>query len=175
MPGPETSYQSYGPAWANASNTPFRRFKHFTEEGGISAPFIVRWPAENLRGGRIENDAVGDVIDLMPTIAQAAGATYPANAPPPEGRNLLPVLKGSAAAEPRALFWEHEGNRAARMGDWKIVGPYGDAWQLYNLADDRTELHDLAAENPQKVTELKTAYDAWARRVGVEAWPIKKK
>src|SRR5687767_7729526 len=100
MPGPEASYQSYGPAWANASNTPFRRFKHFTEEGGIATPFIVRWPAGNLgAAGRIEHATFGHVIDLMPTVLEAAGATYPKTyrgreVIPAEGKSLLPALRG---------------------------------------------------------------------------------
>jgi arylsulfatase len=174
MAGPETSYQSYGPAWANASNTPFRKFKHFTEEGGISTPFIARWPAGNLQAGRIERDAVGDVIDLMPTIAAVSGAHYPNSAPPLEGQSLLPVLKGSATATSRTLFWEHEGNRAVRIGDWKLVAPRGEAWKLFNVVEDRTELNDRSAEMKEKVAGLKSAYDAWAKRVGVEPWPIQK-
>jgi arylsulfatase A-like enzyme len=173
-PGPEASFQSYGPAWANASNTPFRKFKHFTEEGGISTPFIVRWPSVNLQGGRIERDGVGDVIDLMPTIAEVSGATYPKTAPPLEGRSLLPLLQGPAAATSRTLFWEHEGNRAVRIGDWKLVGPRGEAWQLFNMLEDRTETNDRSTEMKEKVTELKSAYDEWAKRIGVEPWPIQK-
>ena len=174
MPGgDETVYQSYGPMWANASNTPFRRFKHFTEEGGISAPFIVRWPDGHLQGGRIEKNAVGDVIDLMPTIVEMASASYPSSLKgkpiqPLEGVSLLPALKGSAVNR-GYLFWEHEGNRAARKGDWKIVGPAGESWKLFDLASDRTELNDLSARFPEVKTDLIAAYDAWAKRVGVKS------
>jgi arylsulfatase A-like enzyme len=181
MPGPETVYQSYGPAWANASNTPFRKFKHFTEEGGISAPLIVRWPAARLQAGRIEADGVGCVLDLMPTFVELSGATYPKSMnghliQPMEGRSLLPLLSGRQTEPPaaRTLFWEHEGNRAVRIGDWKLVAPHGEAWKLFDLIHDRTELHDLTAEHPQKVVELKSAYEAWAARIGVEAWPIRR-
>ncbi len=180
MPGSEESFQSYGPAWANASNTPFRKFKHFTEEGGISAPFIVRWPAAKLERGRIEHDAVGDVIDLMPTLLDAAGASYPKTKDgktisPMEGLTLLPMLQGDVASSARALFWEHEGNRAVRIGDWKLVAPHGEEWKLFNLVDDRTERHDQSAKHPEKVAELKAAYEAWAKRVGVEPWPVRAK
>jgi len=176
-PGPQQTFQSYGPAWANASNTPFRRFKHFTEEGGISAPFIVRYPAANLQRGRIEHDGVGDVIDLMPTIAEATGARYPktmqgCDVPPLEGESLMRLLRGAAPTS-RTLFWEHEGNRAVRIGDWKLVGPRDEPWKLFNITEDRTELHDLSAQQPEKVAELRAAYDTWAARIGVEAWPIK--
>src|SRR5436305_9952053 len=101
MPGPEEVYQSYGPAWANASNTPFRRFKHWTEEGGISTPFIARWPGgiPQKQIGRIERNAVGDVIDVMPTVVELAGAAYPkarngVDVPPPEGKSLMPAITG---------------------------------------------------------------------------------
>ncbi|MFT3788841.1 MAG: arylsulfatase [Tepidisphaeraceae bacterium] len=155
MPGPQEVYQSYGPAWANASNTPFRRFKHFTEEGGISAPFIVQWPAANLQAGRIDTRAVGDVIDLMPTVLAATGASYETKKqgkelPQLEGQNLLDLLKGTAAPQSRTLCWEHEGNRAVRIGDWKLVGPHGENWKLYNVVDDRTELHDQSARSPRR-------------------------
>ena len=181
MPGPETVYQSYGPAWANASNTPFRKFKHFTEEGGISAPFIARWPAViaqgGTNGGRIERRQVGDVIDFMPTLVEAAGATYPTTfhgnpIPPMEGKSLIPALTGGSI-DRGAMFWEHEGNRAVRLGDWKLVAPDRERWQLFNIAEDRTELHDRSAEHPEKVAELKDLYARWAARVGVRPWPVK--
>jgi arylsulfatase len=177
MPGPEQSWQSYGPAWANASNTPFRRFKHYTEEGGISSPFIARWPAANLQRGRLDLDSVGDVIDLMPTLVDVAGANYPKtlrghDVLPMEGESLLPMLKGKVIESSRSLFWEHEGNRAVRIGDWKLVGPHNERWQLFNMVEDRTEGHDLSAEHPEKVAELKGAYAAWAARCRVEQWPI---
>lgn len=176
MPGgDETVYQSYGPMWANASNTPFRRFKHFTEEGGISAPFIVRWPSGKLPAGSIDKDHVGDVIDIMPTVLDLAGAKYPSEMNgkpilPPEGQSLVPVFEGGSI-ERGALFWEHEGNRAARKGDWKIVAPNGEPWKLFDLAHDRTELHDLSRENPEIKAELIREWEAWANRVGVYPKP----
>ncbi|MDB5295008.1 MAG: arylsulfatase [Phycisphaerales bacterium] len=180
-PGPEEAYQSYGPAWANASNTPFRRFKHFTEEGGISTPFVVRWPAGitgDAANGRIEKAQVGHVIDLMPTVLELAGATYPKqrggqDVLPPEGKSLVPVLKGGTI-DRGPLFWEHEGNRAVRVGQWKLVAAHNEKWQLYDVVADRTETRDLAAEKPEKVAELRELYEAWAKRCGVEAWPVKR-
>jgi arylsulfatase len=178
MPGPETVYQSYGAAWANASNTPFRRFKHWTEEGGISAPFIVRWPEVIAQGGRINRNQLGHIMDLMPTVLEVAGATYPKEyhghaITPVEGKSLLPVLKGGSIDQ-GPLFWEHEGNRAARIGDWKLVAGNREKWQLYDVAHDRTELHDLSSSQPDKVAELKSAYEAWAKRCGVEPWPVRR-
>ena len=178
MPGPEEVFQSYGPAWANASNTPFRRFKHWTEEGGISTPFIVRWP-DGIKGraGQIERGQVGDVIDLMPTFVELANASYPGRDGrailPPEGKSLMPVFRGGRI-DRGPLFWEHEGNRAVRLGDWKLLGADREPWQLYNLAEDRTEMRDLASRQPEKVAELKTLYNQWARRCGVEPWPVKR-
>lgn len=180
MPGPEEVYQSYGPAWANASNTPFRRFKHWTEEGGISTPFIVCWPNGIQAPGRIERGRIGHVIDLMPTLLELSGATYPRQRDgtdilPTEGESLLPALKGDGAT-PRTgpLFWEHEGNRAVRVGDWKLVAGHGEPWHLYHIADDRTEMNDLAAHHPDRVKELTNLYDAWVRRCGVEPWPVRR-
>lgn len=177
-PGPEEVFQSYGPAWANASNTPFRRFKHWTEEGGISTPFIVHWPAGIRQPGRIEHQQVGYLIDLMPTLAGLAGAPYPRQRNghdilPPEGKSLLPSFNGTPV-DRGPLFWEHEGNRAVRLADWKLLGAFGEPWQLYNLANDRAELHDLVPSNPAKVAQLKALYDQWAARCGVEPWPIKR-
>ncbi|MGE5609812.1 MAG: arylsulfatase [Bacillota bacterium] len=178
MPGPEEVYQSYGPAWANASNTPFRRFKHWTEEGGISTPFIVRWPEGVKDRGRIERQQVGHVIDLMPTVLELAGTTYPRQRNgreilPLEGKSLVPVFSGKRV-ERGPLFWEHEGNRAVRLGDWKLVAGHGEKWQLYNIAEDRTEKTDLSLEHPEKVNELKGLYEGWASRCGVDPWPVKR-
>ena len=178
MPGPEEVFQSYGPAWANASNTPFRRFKHWTEEGGVSTPFIARWPDRIRTGGRIERQQVGDVIDLMPTLVELCGAIYPQQRDgrtilPPEGRSLAPALDGKPA-ERGPLFWEHEGNRAVRDGDWKLVAARGEPWHLFNLAEDRTELNDLARKYPDKVAALTARYQEWATRCGVEPKPGRK-
>jgi arylsulfatase A-like enzyme len=179
MPGPEEVFQSYGPAWANASNTPFRRFKHWTEEGGISAPFIVRWPAAIKDAGRIDRNQVGHVIDLMPTLLDVAGVEHPKqyhghDILPMEGTTLRPAFEGKSL-DRGPLCWEHEGNRAVRVGAWKLLAGHGERWQLYDLANDRTELNDLASSNPEKVAELTAIYEKWANRCGVEPWPIKRK
>ena len=154
MPGPQEVYQSYGPAWANASNTPFRKFKHFTEEGGIATPFIVRWPGTVNQLGQIQHDQVGDVIDFMPTILDIAGAEYPKTFKgheivPEEGIDLLSVIKGGPTIQRRPVCWEHEGNRAARIGNWKLVAPHGEQWKLFDMINDRTELKDVSAKHPE--------------------------
>jgi len=176
MPGDETTFQSVGPAWANASNTPFRRFKHFTEEGGISTPLIVRWPGKVDRAGALE-PAVGHVIDLVPTCLEAASVSYPTSLKgrdltPLAGMSLWPAIRGQPMSG-RPLFWEHEGNRAVRVGPWKLLAAHQEPWQLYDLESDRTESHDLATEHPEKTAELRQLYDAWAHRIGVAPWPIK--
>jgi arylsulfatase len=170
---------SYGPLWANVSNTPFRSFKHFVYEGGISSPLIARWPSKIARKGELERQQVGHVIDILPTCLDAAGVKYPDtfhDEPilPAEGTSLLPALqRGGNAGAARTLFWEHEGNRAIRVGDWKLVASRGQPWQLFDMKADRTELNDLAASQPQRVEAMTKMYDAWARRCGVLSWPVK--
>jgi arylsulfatase A-like enzyme len=160
LPGPEDTYASYGIEWANASNTPFRLFKSFVHEGGIATPFIARWPGV-IQAGTISR-RVGHVMDLLPTLLAVAGAP----ARPLEGTDLF----HGDPETPRTLCWEHEGNRAVRRGDWKLVAPLGSPWELYDLAADRTELKDLAASRPDVVRELASLYDAWAARNGVKPW-----
>jgi len=170
-PGPEETYQSYGRAWANLSNTPFREYKHWVHEGGIATPFIVHWPAGlGDADGRLATQPC-QLVDVLPTLAEVAGAQYPSHRkgqpiPPAEGHSLLPVLRGEANPE-RDLFWEHEGNCAVRRGKWKLVRKYRHPWELYDIDADRTELNDLAAQHPELVKELEAAYDAWAKRCGV--------
>jgi arylsulfatase len=172
-PGGDETFMSYDLPWANASNTPFRRFKSWTHEGGIATPLIAHWPA-GMAGGRIFH-GVGHIIDLMPTILDAAGAEYPRrynghDIPPAEGESLLgPITGEDAWQRSTPLFWEHIGCKAARRGDWKIVRDrHSDAWELYDLSRDRTELHDLAAERPEVVESLAGEWRAWAERVGVK-------
>ncbi|GAA5134216.1 arylsulfatase [Pseudonocardia adelaidensis] len=170
MPGPETTYQTYGRAWANLSNTPFREYKHWVHEGGISTPFIVHWPA-GLAGADAVCTAPSQLVDVLPTLLDAAGATYPDQrdghpVPPAEGRSLLPLLRGEVV-EDRTLCWEHEGNSAARRGRWKLVRKHGRPWELYDIEADRAEHDDLAGEHPGLVADLAGAYEEWARRCGV--------
>jgi arylsulfatase len=169
-PGPEETYQSYGRAWANLSNTPFREYKHWVHEGGISTPFIVHWPAGLPASGEL-CAVPSQLVDVLPTIAEVAGAAYPAQrngrpVPAPEGRSLLPALRGEAEGD-RDLFWEHEGNCAVRRGRWKLVRKHRHPWELYDISADRTELHDLASQHPDLVADLDAAYLQWAERCGV--------
>jgi len=171
MPGPEDTYGSYGLEWAGLSNTPFKRFKSFEHEGGISTPLIVWWPSR-IRPA-ITNEQ-GHVIDIMPTVLELAKARYPDQYKgnrilPVEGRSLTPVLKGESRPE-TVYVWEHEGNRALRAGDWKLVSRLPGAWELYDMKADRTETHDLAKEQPQKVTEMEALYRTWAQRTAIKNW-----
>lgn len=167
--GQPGTYHSYGSGWAQASNTPWRLFKHDIHEGGISTPLIAQWPAGIRRKNAIERQP-GHIVDLMPTCLELSGASYPAAMPPPEGVSLLPVLHGRRIAR-GPLYWEHEGNRAVRVGRWKCVavGPAGN-WELYDIEADRTEMHNLAGKYPGRVKEMVALWEQWARRTNVIPW-----
>ena len=175
MPGPENTWIAYGEAWANVSNTPFRLYKHFVHEGGISTPLIAHWPRGIKRLGELEPQP-GHLIDIMATCVELAGGRYPAEhdgkrVPPPEGRSLVPAF-GGQPIQREALFWEHEGNRALRRGDWKLVAKgSGGPWELYNLERDRTEMNDLAAAQPARVQEMVSTWSRWAERTHAVPWP----
>ena len=170
MPGPEDTYIAYGINWANVSNTPFREYKHFVHEGGISTPLIAHWPAGIERHGQLEHQP-GHLIDLMATCVDLAEADYPTEVngepiKPLEGRSLAPAFHGEQI-DREALYWEHEGNRAIRVGDWKLVAKENRPWELYDISSDRGEQHDLATQMPEKVEELSEMWDAYAERADV--------
>jgi len=176
MPGPPDTYAALGREWANASNTPLRRYKSSCYEGGSATPLVVHWPAGIPERGGLRH-CPGHVIDLMPTLAQLAGADYPterAGQPvtPAEGVSLLPAFEGKPLPE-RPLFFEHEGGRAVIHGDWKLVALHKQPWELYHLAKDRSENENLATEHPDRVGELSAAYEAWAKRAKVLPWPVR--
>ena len=170
-----TSGPRCGRAWANASNTPFRLYKHFVHEGGMATPLIVHWPegiAPSRRGDWLE--AVGYLPDFMPTCLELAGGSYPQRfegrvVTPHAGQSLVPLIRRADRPIHRApLFWEHEGNRAVRAGDWKLVWKGEGPWELYDLAADRTEIHNLVAERPRMAADLQRQWEGWARRTGVQ-------
>lgn len=171
MPGPGDTYIAYGINWANVPNTPFREYKHFVHEGGISTPLIAHWPAGIERRGELERQP-GHLVDLMATCVDLAEAEYPQTVEdrpitPLEGVTLAPAFAGKPIDRKNPLFWEHEGNRAIREGDWKLVAKEEGPWELYDLRKDRAEQHDLADERPEKVKELAGKWDAWAERANV--------
>ncbi len=173
MAGPADTYIAYGRGWANESNTPFREYKHWTHEGGISTPLIAHWPAgiRPDRAGSLERQP-GHLVDLMATCVDLAGAAYPLEKDgqpirPRQGVSLRPAFNGQPLNRPGPIFWEHEGNRAVREGDWKLVAKEGRPWELYNIAEDRAELHDLASSQPDRVNDMVAKWTAFAARSGV--------
>ena len=164
-----------GRAWANASNTPFRMYKHFVHEGGMATPLIVHWPAgiaPPRRGTWVKS--FGYLPDFMPTCLELSGGEYPsyfAGSPvsPHSGKSLVPLLtKRDSPIHQGSVFWEHEGNRALREGDWKLVWSSAGPWELYNMASDRTEMNNLAAQRPRLVADMQRRWEGWARRTGVQ-------
>jgi arylsulfatase A-like enzyme len=178
MPGPADTYIAYGRNWANVSNTPFREYKHWVHEGGISTPLIVHWPAgiPAARRGKVEAQP-GHLIDLMATCVDLSGTNYPTRfngepITPLEGVSLRLALEGKSLQRAQPIFWEHEGNRAIRAGRWKLVSKHPGGWELYDIAADRAEQNDLVTKFPDRVRDLSAQWDAWAKRAGVLPWPV---
>ena len=165
------SYMSYGLSWSNASNTPFRMHKHWTHEGGISTPLIVRWPARIREKGGITNQ-VGHIIDIMTTLVDVSGATYPSQRngetiTEMQGKSLLPIFDGQTREAHEYIFWEHEGSEAVRKGKWKLVAQAGADWELYDLDKDRSEMQDLSVDFPGIARHLQVKWEEWADKIGV--------
>ncbi len=169
--GTADSYISYGSGWANACNTPFRLYKHYGQEGGIRSPLIVHWPTGlKVKPGSMTNVPVA-VPDFMPTLVQLCGGTYPTQRNgqsiiPTQGTSFVPVLSGGTLGS-RTLCMEHEGNRAIREGDWKLVALADKPWELYNLAVDPTEMNDLSKNQPDRVQKLNADWETWAQNSNV--------
>lgn len=180
-PGDAHSNVYLGQNWATLNNTPFRKWKHFVHEGGCSTPLIAHWPSgiDAPERNKLVHQP-GHVIDVMPTVVDVAAARYPAKfasktIEPLEGVSLKPAFSGKALARSQPIFFNHEDNRAVREGKWKLVALSGQSWELYDIEADRTELHNLAAEYPDRVKTMAAQYDAWARRTHVitgndDAW-----
>jgi arylsulfatase A-like enzyme len=168
-----------GPGWSTVANTPLRMHKTWVHEGGISTPLVVHWPSGIAARGELRNDP-GHVIDLVPTILEVAGGKRPdviasTPIPPPPGKSLAPAFAKDGSVTHDYLWWLHEGSRAIRVGDWKLVAAApslrgrGGAnaeteqkpgeWELFNLAEDRAETKNRAAQMPEKVRELS---DLWS-------------
>lgn len=174
--GPQ-SYVLLGMNWATLNNTPFRRYKHFTHEGGISSSFIAHWPngIPASRRGALERQPA-HLIDIMATAVDVSGAKYPTEFHghqilPMEGVSLRPAFTGKSLERQNPLFWEHEGNKAVRDGRWKLVQKWHGPWELYDLEADRTEQHNVIADHSDVATRLEAAWNAWAERAFVDPWP----
>ncbi len=182
MPGAADTWILYGRGWANVSNTPFREYKHWVHEGGISTPLIAHWPA----GFKARNDlrhTPCHVIDLMATCADVGGAAYPSELngqkiKPAQGLSLRPVFDNQPLT-PRRIYWEHARNCAVRDGKWKLVGvavlgpdgPQADKWELYDIEADRSELSNLAEKEPERVKAMAEQFMEYARRCDVVPLP----
>lgn len=176
--GQAGSFPSYGSGWANACNTPWRLYKHYGHEGGIGTPLIAHWPAavgKEKDNGRFVREPA-HLIDLMATCVDITGAKYPAEwigkkILPMEGVSLRPLLAASAgnpaSLPPRLLAWEHEGNRAIREGQWKLVSLATAPWELYDMESDRVEMNNLAASQPERVKDMSAKWEVWAKRTNV--------
>ncbi len=172
--GQQGSFGCYKLPWANVSNTPFRMFKHWGHEGGVRTPFIAHYP-NMIQKGRIDNQPA-HIVDVMKTIVDLSGSTYPEKRAekeiqPMEGKSLVPVFNNESRKAHAGLFWEHEGNKAARVGDWKWVSAYPEYKdELFDLSKDPTESNNLAEDQPEKLMLIKSEWQIWADRVGVIPW-----
>ena len=174
-PGPGDTFMSYDLPWSNASNSPFRLFKRWTHEGGISTPFIVNWPERIKEPGIVHEPT--HISDIAATCIEAAGAQYPTelngNAITPiEGVSFLDAINTGAWKRNLPIYWEHEGSRAVRIENWKLVAEVDGDWELYDMDEDRTELSNLVEANAPKADEMIALYDVWAERCGVHPWPL---
>ena len=192
MAGPDDTYVSYMQEWANVSNTPFRLYKHWVHEGGIATPLIVHWPA-GINGKNQIRTQAAHIIDILPTLQELGHAKYPAKngnktITPKAGISLIPSFSNSSLNR-KALYWEHEMNRAVRMGKWKLVASgklidstnrrreyySNDPWELYDMEKDRSELNDLASKYPEIVKEMSQMWQVYAQRSNVFPTPWKLK
>ncbi len=193
-PGPPDGYTAYGLNWANASNTPFREYKHWVHEGGISTPLIVHWPAKinpETSGGEFRTEPT-HLIDIMATCVDVGEANYPKafngnKIQPMEGKSLVNIFE-KKRLEREAIYWEHEGNRAVRMGKWKLISKANKKhsyiwdkvdemeisnWELFDMEKDRTEMHNIATANLELVNKMASMWLDWGKRTGIVPRPNK--
>ena len=170
--GERGSYDAYREPWANVSNTPFQYYKSWVHEGGIATPLIAYWNRGSKGSGRIVHQP-SHVVDLMTTVLDAAGVSYPHSynseeLTPLSGKSLLPLFFDEMPAPSDTMYWEHLGARAVRHGNWKLVaGRNTQIWELYNLNLDRNEMNDLADAYPERVDQMAADWQLWADRIGV--------
>ncbi len=179
-PGADNTYLAYDRPWANASNTPFRLYKHYVHEGGISTPLIVYWPSGIKAKNEFRNQP-SHIIDIMATCVDVSGAVYPESfnnntVIPLAGTSLVPAFE-NMELENRAIYWEHEGNKAIRLENYKLVSQWKKDseynWELYDLEKDRSEINNLIEEMPDKALEMETMWKTWAKKTGVLTWKTK--
>jgi len=159
-------YLGIGPGWSSAANTPFRLHKSWNHEGGIATPLIISWPGGIKAHGELRADP-GHVIDLVPTVLELTGGKRPATVadlpvPPLAGESLVPDFARDGMVKHAYLWWNHAGNRAIRINDWKLVADHQLPWELFDLSKDRSETKNLAAEYPERVKELEQEWNKHA-------------
>jgi arylsulfatase len=163
-PGSRKTFLCLGPGWSSCCNAPFRRHKTWVHEGGIATPWIAHWPRGISARGELRTQPV-HVVDLVPTVLDLAGVGFPnehdgSAAPPPHGRSFANSLADASAPPAHdALWWCHEGHRAVRVGDMKLVATKQGPWELFDLAADRCETRNLAASEPRKVAALEAEWN----------------
>jgi arylsulfatase len=167
-PGGADTFLTAGPAWSNVSNAPFRNHKQSNHEGGIASPFIAWWPGVIMQAGEISHEPA-HVTDVLATCLDVANIEYPSEyhgrkVLPPAGQSILSILKGGKYDRPRTLGWATNGNRALRIGSWKLVATKAGPWELYDLDHDRTEMHNLAKQEPARVKQMAAAFEAWKKK-----------
>ncbi len=172
-PGPETTWNYIGNGWASACNTPLRYWKKESYEGGTLTPFIIHWK-DGLKGKENNiNRGVAHVIDFLPTCLELADAKYPKmingeKTLPPVGKSLIPLINGKIKSTHNTLYWEHEGGRAIRIGDWKMSALPGKQWELFHISEDHTEINDLSKQHPEKVARMNNAWEKWAKSLNIK-------
>ena len=171
FPGEPDTYAAYGYGWANASNTPYRKYKKWIHEGGAATPLIAHWPERIKEHGALRHQ-IGHIIDFMATCLDIAGAEYPEtfnghDITPLEGVSLVPAFQDKPLERAAPLYWEHLGNRGIRDGKWKLVAGKDAPWELFDMERDRTETNNIADDHPDRVAAMTADYETWAERVGV--------
>jgi len=162
--GTGATFLSIGPGWSSLANTPFRRHKTWVHEGGIATPFIAHWPQGITQKGSLRKTP-GHLIDLVPTVLELAGGNWPekdhpTEMPKPPGLSLVRTFAHDTDLKREALWWQHEGNRALREGDWKIVAAGTNSpWELYNLVQDRSETINLASRHPERLQAMAARWE----------------